>query len=53
MTINTVKHFHAHAKETGDLPFINARLHQPCRGRMPKGVRCHLSGELCETYGAS
>src|SRR4051812_3912728 len=51
--ISTLQGLNRHAEKTRSLPEVNARLHQPCRSRMPQSMRADLAFEPGETNGSS
>jgi len=48
MAVHAIEHLHAHAKEAGGLPLVDARLHQPSCRRVAQSVGRDISSKFCE-----
>src|SRR5215470_7133353 len=52
MAVNAVQHLDAHAEKSRRLPFVDARLHEPSRCRVPQGVWSDFAVQLRLLDGA-
>jgi hypothetical protein len=41
VTVVGLDHLDRHSQRRGCFPGIDSGLHEPCRSRVPEGVRCH------------
>lgn len=53
MAVHTLKCIHRHGEKASGLPLWNARLHEPCRARVPEGMRGNArTAEACPCHGS-